>query len=93
MSEITESFEALMHPEGTMCNVANKLYTLRTQLKSASDVAIELCKAKIMSKGIFNFDNYAAAFASIPQPMTDPGQKQFKLGLTAYCQDRCRQSG
>ena len=95
------------HPEGSMVNVANKLYSLRTQLKSVEGVVIELCKAKGMSKGIFNFNSYRDAFGDWKvslalrvcpgagvqialkphRSMVDPGQKQFKLGLSAYCQE------
>ena len=89
-----------------MVNVANKLYSLRTQLKSVEGEVIELCKAKGMSKGIFNFNSYRDAFGDWrvslalrvtaagvqialkpDRSMVDPGQKQFKLGLSAYCQE------
>ena len=74
------------HPEGTLVNAANKLYTLRTQIKHGGE--FELCKAKGMSKGIFNFNDYVAMFdPDNPQPLTDPAQMQFKLGIAGYCTD------
>ena len=75
------------HPEGTLCNSANKLYALRTRLKSGVELD-DLCKAKGMSRGLFTFEDYVAMFdTEDPKPLKDPGQKQFKLPLSAYCRD------
>ena len=74
------------HPQGTLCNGANKLYSLRMQLTSGE--TLELCKAKGMSKGLFRFEDYAAMFdEENPQPLTQAYQTQFKLGLSGYCVD------
>lgn len=74
------------HPDGTLVNSANKLYSLRTELKNGG--MFELCKAKGMSKGKFTFDNYVAMFdLDNPKPLTDPKQMQFRMGLSDYCTD------
>ena len=74
------------HPEGTLVNGANKLYSLRTVLKHGGE--FELCKAKGMSKGEFSFDDYVAMFdPDNPKPLTDPKQMQFRLPLSGYCND------
>ena len=73
------------HPDGTLCNSANKLYALRTMLKTGDE--FELCKAKGISKK-FGFKDYVRMFdTDNPHPLTDPQQMQFKLGLSAYCID------
>ena len=74
------------HPEGTLCNGANKLYALRTLLKHGGDH--ELCKAKGLSKGGFTFDNYVAMFDPLnPKPLTNPKQLSMRMGLSQYCRD------
>ena len=96
------------HPEGTLVNAANKLYTLRTLIKHGGD--FELCKAKGMSQKdseghqkckigpalegdvyptpFLTFKDYVAMFdPDNPQPLTDPAQMQFQLGIAGYCTD------
>jgi hypothetical protein len=73
------------HPDGTLCNSANKLYALRTRLQTGDE--FEICKAKGISKK-FGFEDYVNMFdVDNPHPLTDPQQMQFKLGLSAYCTD------
>ena len=73
------------HPDGTLCNSANKLYALRTRLQTGEE--FEICKAKGISKK-FGFEDYVRMFdTDNPHPLTDPQQMQFKLGLSAYCTD------
>ena len=73
------------HPDGTLCNSANKLYALRTRLQTGEE--FEICKAKGISKK-FGFEDYVRMFdPDNPHPLTDPQQMQFKLGLSAYCTD------
>ena len=56
-----------------------------TRLKTGEPV--ELYKAKGMSRGQFNFDDYIAMFdEKNPKPL-EQEQTQFRLGLSGYCMD------
>ena len=79
------------HSGGSLCNGANKLYILRTQLKTGK--VIEIAKAKGMTKydknghPLFAWNDYEAMHhPTDPKPLTCT-QTQFKLGMSGYCRD------
>jgi len=79
------------HSGGSLCNGANKLYILRTRLKSGE--VIEIPKAKGMTKydkngrPLFTWDDYEAMHhPTDPKPLAC-SQTQFKLGMSGYCRD------
>ena len=79
------------HPGGSLCNGANKLYILRTQLTSGKE--IEIAKAKGMSKydkdgnALFKWEDYEAMHhPTDPKPLVCL-QAQFRLGTAGYCRD------
>ena len=79
------------HPGGSLCNGANKLYVLRTQLHTGK--VLEIAKAKGMTKydkdgkPLFKWNDYEAMHhPTDPKPLTC-SQTQFKLGMSGYCRD------
>jgi hypothetical protein len=78
------------HEGGSLCNGANKLYMLRTEVKGCKPV--ELIKAKGMSKydkngkPLFGWNDFEAMHGDEPMPL-ESTQKQFRVGLAAYCRD------
>jgi hypothetical protein len=79
------------HPEGSGVISANKLYILRTRMRTLKkDIVIP--KAKGMPKYdkdgeyLFTFEQYAAMHGPDPKPL-ECTQKQFRMPNSNYCDD------
>ena len=85
------------HPDGSGCISANKLYILRTRMRSKQHKTTEIVipKAKGMPKydkdnnPMFSFDQYAAMHGPNPEPLKCT-QTQFRMPI--YCDDGGMQS-